>query len=1004
MPRAAVPPGAAGAPMVDAVRIPRATISPTRTGVLPPPRPPPARHGPLYSGPAPRDVRSPGRQPGRPAAALGAGGASNPGASYRRPPRPYQGYYQGGAAAEGGRGSYAQSWGAPARYAQRRSSSPAAAEPAEAVRGAGGARGSVAAGAASSRGAGRGAYGSGYHQYGSRQYGSGSNGYGYGHGHGSYNGGGGLYYGPNGPASPATQARALHVARQQWTAAARLRLHAAKGSGGSASAAPGALAAGCLVEFERNDKGVLGLVAGPDGKKNWFVVDTTGRRSSIAPKQVSLLLPGSGYTDSDVASFAAAAEGADLSLLEIAWEIALESDGPLELSELASLLYDDTSPRSLYVTYRMLQRDGLYFKQTGKSSTTAPTFSPRRAEDVAQLRRQAEEAEAARQAAEGWRQAVAAARNARTRAQQPSGEAWATGPFAHRIAAIRAVAVCNPAASSGPAVDEPTLKLALESMQLAGAGSRADPDAAAGFLTELGVLRRHEPLALLRRGVALGADAEEERQAAALLAAPPPDPDANSRLDLTALPVFTIDDATTTEVDDGLSVERLPGGRGVRLWVHVADPTRWIQPGSSLDLNGRRRSRTLYLPWGSVPMFPRALAEGPFSLRAGEVCDALSVGVELLPDGSLQRPTVAPSRVRVSHKLTYEAADAALAEAEAAEAWRAAEGAAAGAEEPVGGLEAAVAADLLELRRAALKRRAYRESRGCIEIPLPEAKIHVPYSHLDRARPGVTISRISQWESASRSLVAEMMILAGEAVGTIGSEASLPLPYRSQDTPDLPPAHLLAAIPEGPCRGFALKRCMTRSSVASAPSPHASLALDAYVQFTSPIRRYSDFMAHANLKAWLRGEAPPFSGSTINAVSEAAAEAGRELGAAERESENYWAAEYMRLNSEAELPATFLGWQREELRLAAFLLENQGLEAVVRLPPGTAGEALAPGDRAVLGVSEANPAAGFFRLFVAGWTSGGAAKGDEEAEEEGEEVEVVGEGAGGGEVVEVVQG
>lgn len=110
----------------------------------------------------------------------------------------------------------------------------------------------------------------------------------------------------------------------------------------------------------------------------------------------------------------------------------------------------------------------------------------------------------------------------------------------------------------------------------------------------------------------------------ALLDSPPPDPDAGNREDLTHLRCFTIDDAATTEVDDGLSLERLAGG-GTRIWIHVADPTRWISPDTQLDLAGRQRGRTLYLPWGSVPMFPRALAEGPFSLRAGQVRAGLRV-------------------------------------------------------------------------------------------------------------------------------------------------------------------------------------------------------------------------------------------------------------------------------------------------------------------------------------------------------------------------------------------
>ena len=85
--------------------------------------------------------------------------------------------------------------------------------------------------------------------------------------------------------------------------------------------------------------------------------------------------------------------------------------------------------------------------------------------------------------------------------------------------------------------------------------------------------------------------------AASLVALPPPDPDAHIRVDLTHHRIVTIDCTSTTEVDDGLSVEELPDGRR-RLWVHVADPSRWLQPGSDLDLEARRRASTLYLPVG----------------------------------------------------------------------------------------------------------------------------------------------------------------------------------------------------------------------------------------------------------------------------------------------------------------------------------------------------------------------------------------------------------------------
>ena len=64
--------------------------------------------------------------------------------------------------------------------------------------------------------------------------------------------------------------------------------------------------------------------------------------------------------------------------------------------------------------------------------------------------------------------------------------------------------------------------------------------------------------------------------------------------------VITIDDASTRDVDDGLSVEILPSGQQ-RLWVHIADPTRWVAPGDPLDAEARRRAKTLYLPTG-VPL------------------------------------------------------------------------------------------------------------------------------------------------------------------------------------------------------------------------------------------------------------------------------------------------------------------------------------------------------------------------------------------------------------------
>ncbi len=84
-----------------------------------------------------------------------------------------------------------------------------------------------------------------------------------------------------------------------------------------------------------------------------------------------------------------------------------------------------------------------------------------------------------------------------------------------------------------------------------------------------------------------------------MLRTQPQDADAGSRLDLSSHRVVTIDDAGTREIDDGLSVELLADG-GARLWVHIADPSRWVAPGDELDAHARFATRTLYQPTGAL--------------------------------------------------------------------------------------------------------------------------------------------------------------------------------------------------------------------------------------------------------------------------------------------------------------------------------------------------------------------------------------------------------------------
>ena len=232
-------------------------------------------------------------------------------------------------------------------------------------------------------------------------------------------------------------------------------------------------------------------------------------------------------------------------------------------------------------------------------------------------------------------------------------------------------------------------------------------------------------------------------------------------------------------------------------------------------------------------MFPRCLAEGPFSLRAGQACAALSLGIIVAPDGSFdpgEDVLLAPTTVTPTQRLTYDAVDEMLAYCEEGDepdlfallrvrawwlwlwwwggwwcccccwccscgcCWRWGSDACArlgGPLQPVlGGVSGRRVVDpvveppcvwvgtqrpLLPAPssppapcplQVAEARRARRLGAGATEIDMPEAKLRVEGAEGDAAEVG--IEPLHSFASASRQLVAEMMIMAGEAAGLLG--------------------------------------------------------------------------------------------------------------------------------------------------------------------------------------------------------------------------------------------
>ena len=278
---------------------------------------------------------------------------------------------------------------------------------------------------------------------------------------------------------------------------------------------------------------------------------------------------------------------------------------------------------------------------------------------------------------------------------------------------------------------------------------------------------------------------------------------AEDRRDLTHLPAFAIDDPWTDTPDDAVSFEPETG----RLWVHVADAAALVTPDSPLDLDARARATSLYLPEAVVPMLPEA-ATPVLGLGLDDVSPALSFALTVSDDGELLDVEVVPSLVHVS-RLSYEEAEARLAE------------------EPFRTIYA-----------LGLASETRRQRDGAMRVDMPEVSV--------RVRDGeVTIRTIPPLRS--RDLVQYAMILAGEAAARFGTTRGIPLPYATQEPPDLVDesySQSLSAM-------FARRRTFRRSQYRSVPAPHSALGLSAYAQATSPMRRYLDLVVHQQLRAYL---------------------------------------------------------------------------------------------------------------------------------------------------------
>ena len=322
--------------------------------------------------------------------------------------------------------------------------------------------------------------------------------------------------------------------------------------------------------------------------------------------------------------------------------------------------------------------------------------------------------------------------------------------------------------------------------------------------------------------------------------------DLKGRRDCRKQLVVTIDPDDARDFDDAICLERAGANRW-KLWVHIADVSHYVRPGSALDEEAKRRGNSSYLVDRVVPMLPEELSNELCSLKPQE--DRLTKCVEFLlsGDGRVLSTDFYPAVIHSKRRLTYADALAVLERP---------------AKDEIG--EMLHQANTLA---QAIRKRRFED--GSLDLDFPETKIRLD------ARGKV--ERIDLHDNdISHQLIEEFMLLANEAVAGRLMKLKRAAIYRTHEAPDpgrlqgyredvlshsIPCGNLtkpaevqklfrhLSELAVGAALKIGFLKSLNRARYTADPLGHYGLAKKKYAHFTSPIRRYADLVVHRSLFA-----------------------------------------------------------------------------------------------------------------------------------------------------------
>ena len=350
---------------------------------------------------------------------------------------------------------------------------------------------------------------------------------------------------------------------------------------------------------------------------------------------------------------------------------------------------------------------------------------------------------------------------------------------------------------------------------------------------------------------------------------------------------YAIDNAWSADPDDAVCFD------GEYLWVHIADPASTVLPDSAIDISARNRGATLYIPEGAARMLAEESLED-YALGLKEWSNALSFRILLDENGAVKETAVLKTSIKVK-RLTYLEADSLCDTPE-----------------------------LAPLFAIAERNVARRKTNSAVFIELPEVHLSVKQNP-EKAEPEISVNKVSQTKSSA--MIREMMLLAGEGAARFAFKNNIPFPFVSQDEPNIP-----KDLPEGLAGQYRLRRSMRSRSVGVTPANHAGLGLGMYSQVTSPLRRYSDLVAHQQLRAFIDGKKPMDKDTVLERISAGDAAASAAV-KAERKSNLHWTLCYLKQNPEWVGTGVIVEIKDNK---AVVLIPELALETQIACPSGAA--------------------------------------------------------------------